>query len=132
MSNFSKRSEQTCGACIGWVTDFSKKRLTDFWLHILSEYPGLTDAALKHLLSFAATYNCKIGFSTLVVLKTKRMNQLNVEPDMRLKLGTQAWGQKSTYWCIIKSNTIVPINCDEILQWQARTGTVRDPHNLFT
>lgn len=38
------------------------------------------------LIPFATTYRCETGFSTLVTLKTKARNRLNVEHDMRCAL----------------------------------------------
>ncbi|MBN3324149.1 SCND3 protein, partial [Atractosteus spatula] len=58
----------------------------NFWLHVRSEYVGLSDISLNNLLPFSTTYTCDLGFFTLVGLKTKKRNRLNVEPDMRLKL----------------------------------------------
>jgi hypothetical protein len=46
-------------------------------------------ASATHLrsnwLSFQTTYNCVIGFSTLVELKTKKRIRLKVEPNISLK-----------------------------------------------
>ncbi|XP_068213822.1 zinc finger BED domain-containing protein 5-like [Palaemon carinicauda] len=67
-------------------TLFRERSLANFWAQVQPEYPGLAEIALKHLMPFPTTYNCEIGFSTLVDLKTKKRNRINVEPDMRLKL----------------------------------------------
>uniref|UniRef100_A0A671YYZ8 Uncharacterized protein n=1 Tax=Sparus aurata TaxID=8175 RepID=A0A671YYZ8_SPAAU len=67
-------------------TTFREKGLTDFWLHIQPEHPELADSALKLLMPFPTTYNCEVGFSSLVGLKTKQRNRINVDYDMRLKL----------------------------------------------
>lgn len=67
---------------------FSQKTLTDFWIHTFSEYPDLSDKALKFLMPFPTTYLCEAGFSVLVALKTKYRNKLNVEPDLRLQLSS--------------------------------------------
>jgi hypothetical protein len=69
---------------------FSEKSLTNFWIHVKSEYPELANSAIKHLLSFPTTYNCEIGFSALIGLKSVKRNRLNVEPDLRLKLSSIA------------------------------------------
>ncbi|PVD26704.1 hypothetical protein C0Q70_14382 [Pomacea canaliculata] len=69
---------------------FAEKCLTDFWLHARSEYGGLADIAVKHLLPFPTTYYCEIRCSTLVGLKTNKRSRLNVESDMRLKLSNIA------------------------------------------
>lgn len=67
---------------------FSQKTLTDFWIHTFSEYPDLSDKALKFLMPFPTTYLCEAGFSALVALTTKYRNKLNVEPDLRLQLSS--------------------------------------------
>lgn len=67
---------------------FSQKTLTDFWIHTFSEYPDLSDKALKFLMPFPTTYLCEAGFSALVALKTKYRNKLNIEPDLRLQLSS--------------------------------------------
>ena len=43
-------------------------------------------AALCVIVPFASTYLCKLGFSTLVHIKSKACNQLNVKDDMRLAI----------------------------------------------
>uniref|UniRef100_A0A3B3H3A2 Uncharacterized protein n=1 Tax=Oryzias latipes TaxID=8090 RepID=A0A3B3H3A2_ORYLA len=65
-----------------------EKGLTDFWLHIQPEHPELADSALKLLMPFPTTYNCEVGFSTLVGLKTKQRNRISVDYNMRLKLSS--------------------------------------------
>ena len=65
---------------------FREKYLTDFWVHVQLEHPELAGSALKLLMPFPTTYNCEAGFSTIVGLKTKQRNQINVESNMRLKL----------------------------------------------
>ena len=43
-------------------------------------------AALRVIVPFASTYLCESRFSTLVHIKSKARNQLNVEVDMRLAI----------------------------------------------
>uniref|UniRef100_A0A3P9KVF1 BED-type domain-containing protein n=1 Tax=Oryzias latipes TaxID=8090 RepID=A0A3P9KVF1_ORYLA len=69
-------------------TTFREKGLTDFWLHIQPEHPQLADSTLKLLMPFPNTYNCEVGFSTLVGLKTKQRNRISVDYKMRLKLSS--------------------------------------------
>jgi hypothetical protein len=45
-------------------SEFLKKSLTDFWLHVCSEFPTLADTAVKYLMPFT-TYFCDVGFSQL-------------------------------------------------------------------
>ena len=65
---------------------FKRMDLTDFWLARRNEYPLIADKAVKFLMVFATTYLCECGFSSLVYIKNKYRNKLNVEPDLRLKL----------------------------------------------
>lgn len=65
---------------------FSEKTLTQFWLHMSSEYPELTNKAMMFLMPFATVYMYEVGFSVLVALKTKYRNALTVESDLCLKL----------------------------------------------
>uniref|UniRef100_A0A3B1IGP9 Uncharacterized protein n=1 Tax=Astyanax mexicanus TaxID=7994 RepID=A0A3B1IGP9_ASTMX len=74
----------SCDSALKFI--FSQKSLVNFWLHARSEYPDLSDKAVRFLMPFPTTYLCETGFSMLVVLKTKYRNRLNVEPDLRLQL----------------------------------------------
>lgn len=66
--------------------DFQNDKLSTFWRKAAAEYPIIADRALKMLIPFATTYRCETGFSTLVTLKTKGRNRLNVEHNMRCAL----------------------------------------------
>lgn len=61
---------------------FSDKDIDKFWLERRREYPSLTTAALKIIMPFATSYLCELGFSTLVNIKTKARNRLEVEDDL--------------------------------------------------
>uniref|UniRef100_A0A8C9QX36 Zinc finger BED domain-containing protein 5-like n=1 Tax=Scleropages formosus TaxID=113540 RepID=A0A8C9QX36_SCLFO len=65
---------------------YSSCSLPSFWLTVMTEYPQLSDAAVKLLLPFASAYLCEVGFSKLTALKTKYRNRLQVEDDLRLAL----------------------------------------------
>ncbi|CAM5091665.1 unnamed protein product [Eretmochelys imbricata] len=68
-------------------TKFEQNTLTSFWLGVSSEYPALSDKAVKYLLPFPTLYLCKIRFSVLVGIKTKRRNSLiDVEPHLCPKI----------------------------------------------
>ncbi|CAM2107587.1 unnamed protein product [Caretta caretta] len=68
-------------------TKFEQNTLTSFWLGVSSEYPALSDKAVKYLLPFPISYLCEIGFSALVGIKTKKRNSLiDVEPHLHLKI----------------------------------------------
>ncbi|XP_039750840.1 SCAN domain-containing protein 3-like [Pararge aegeria] len=66
--------------------EFQNYDLSTFWIKTGAEYPVLCNRALKMLIPFATTYRCESGFSTLVTLKTKARNRLNVEHDLRCAL----------------------------------------------
>ena len=57
-----------------------------FWCSQLESFPNLARRALLNLFPFATIYQCESGFSTLVNIKTKNRNELNVEHDMRFAL----------------------------------------------
>lgn len=65
---------------------FRKQTLLDFWIKQHSEYPVLSDKAVRFLLPFVTTYLCEKGFSSLVVIKTKYRSRVDAEPNLRLKL----------------------------------------------
>jgi hypothetical protein len=51
--------------------EFNSKSLGEFWCSLIEAYPRLVKRAVKALISFATTYLCESGFSTLVTIKTK-------------------------------------------------------------
>jgi zinc finger BED domain-containing protein 5/7/8/9 len=67
---------------------FDRIPLMDFWLSCRQEYPVLTEKAIKFLMPFVTTYKCEASFSTLVFLKNKYRNRLEVEPDLKIKLSS--------------------------------------------
>ena len=60
---------------------FSQLQLTDFWLYVMTDYPGLSRKALKCLTVFPTAYLCETAFSHLTYLKSKLRNKLEVESD---------------------------------------------------
>lgn len=69
--------------------EFSEYKLEEFWLMAKSEYPELAKQALLFLIPFSTTYLCECGFSSMVILKNKYRNKLNIDPNMRLKLSSR-------------------------------------------
>uniref|UniRef100_UPI00358FBA27 zinc finger BED domain-containing protein 5-like n=1 Tax=Myxine glutinosa TaxID=7769 RepID=UPI00358FBA27 len=65
---------------------FQEKSVTQFWCAMHQSYSKVSMLALRVLLPFASTYLCEAGLSTLVHIKTKTRNRLDVEDDMRLAL----------------------------------------------
>ena len=62
---------------------FSTRTLPKFWCSMLRTYPLVAQIAIKAILPFPSTYLCETGFSSLVAIKTKNRNRLDVEPDLR-------------------------------------------------
>ncbi|GFT26902.1 protein ZBED8 [Nephila pilipes] len=66
--------------------DFDSKTLGEFWSSLREAYPLLVKRAMAAIIPFATVYLCESGFSTLVTIKTKHRNRLNVEHEMRVAL----------------------------------------------
>lgn len=54
-----------------WKVEFQRGDLQGFWISRLEEIPILAWRALRILVSFATTYLCEKGFSTVLGMKTK-------------------------------------------------------------
>ncbi|XP_064100780.1 protein FAM200A-like [Macrobrachium nipponense] len=65
---------------------FKVKSVTEFWCAMCQSYYKVSMIALRVLIPFASAYLCETGFSTLVNIKTKNRNRLDVGDDMRLAL----------------------------------------------
>ena len=57
-----------------------------FWIEIKDSYLKATKKVLRILIPYMATYLCEAGFSTLLQIKTKQKNRLDVEDDLRCAL----------------------------------------------
>ncbi|XP_064081366.1 zinc finger BED domain-containing protein 5-like [Macrobrachium nipponense] len=68
--------------------DFKDMDLEMFWVKYLPIYPLISHQALWILTMFGSTYLCETAFSTLVAIKTKYRNRLNVEGDLRCALSS--------------------------------------------
>lgn len=68
--------------------DFKDLDLETFWVKYLPVYPLISHQALRILTMFGSTYLCETAFSTLVAIKTKYRNRLNVEGDLRCALSS--------------------------------------------
>jgi hypothetical protein len=57
-----------------------------FWIShsARSEFPELSEEALKVVMQFSSTYLCEKGFSSLLQLKAKYRNRLSACADLRL------------------------------------------------
>ena len=61
---------------------FEERSLHVLWCSMHLSYPKVSEIALR-LLPFSTTYLCESGFSTLLQIKNKTRNRLDVDPDMR-------------------------------------------------
>ena len=66
--------------------NFKELELEAFWLKCLPVYPLISTQALRVLVMFGSTYLCEAAFSSLVAIKTKYRNKLEVEGDLRCAL----------------------------------------------
>ena len=66
-----------------------EKTLTEFWCASRHSYPNVALLSLRVLVPFASTYLCESGFSTILQIKTKARNRLDVQDEMRLALTQQ-------------------------------------------
>ena len=57
-------------------------RISDFWAKMLPIFPKISEFTLKVLIPFSSTYLCESGFSSLLVIKSKTRNRLDVEADL--------------------------------------------------
>jgi hypothetical protein len=62
--------------------------LVRFWIlpSVRSEFPELSEEALKLVMQFSTTCLCEKGFSSLLQLKTKYRNRLSMSADLQLKM----------------------------------------------
>ena len=63
---------------------FVEKPLSQFCVSMQRSYAKISMAALKIITPFVFTYLCERGFSTLLQIKTKARNKLDVQDLMRL------------------------------------------------
>ena len=62
---------------------FSTMSVPQFWCSLLLTYPLVSQIVIKALLPFPSTYLCETGFSSLLTVKTRNRNRLQVEHDLR-------------------------------------------------
>ena len=65
---------------------FQHTDLQAFWIAQLSNAQTLVKRELNIFTSFSTIYLCKQEFSTVMGLKTKKRNRLNVQNDARIAL----------------------------------------------
>ena len=67
---------------------FHTCNLEEFWVKMQHCYPRLGIRALNALVPFSSTYMCECGFSSLLTIKSKAQNRLDVKSDIRCALST--------------------------------------------
>ena len=67
---------------------FQSASLHSFWCKMLQSYPRLSEKAMWLLMPYPSTYLCEQSFSTMVVMKTKHRNRLEIEKDMIVALSS--------------------------------------------
>jgi len=65
---------------------FDKSKLKDFWCAAMKAFPSLAMEAMTVLVPFSTTYNCESSFSTMMYIKNKYRNRLQLEDDLRVAL----------------------------------------------
>ena len=57
-------------------------KIEEFWTMVAGTYPTICEYALHFLVPFASTYLCECAFSSLLFIKNKHSNKLDVEPQL--------------------------------------------------
>ena len=65
---------------------YHEKLLTQFCIEMKDSYSKTTEKALHILIPYMSTYLCEAGFSTLLQIKTKQRNRLDVKDDLHCAL----------------------------------------------
>jgi hypothetical protein len=75
---------------LGIKFEFSFFLETQFCARRLLDYPALAKTVLKILRPFPTTYECEVGLSSLLQIKTKHRSRLNVEDYLRCALSSNS------------------------------------------
>ena len=70
--------------------EYEEKLLSQFRVAIKDSYPKTTEKALHILISFVSTYLCESGFSSLLQIKSKQRNRIDVEDNLPCALSQSA------------------------------------------
>ena len=70
--------------------EYEEKLLSQFWVAMKDSYPKTREKALHILIPFVSTYLCESRFSSLLQIKSKQRNRLDVEDDLRCALSQTA------------------------------------------
>jgi hypothetical protein len=66
--------------------DFQTKNVIKFWCTLTQAYPRAVSRVMQFFISFTTTYLCESRFSSMVTIKTKSRNRLDIKDDMRVAL----------------------------------------------
>ena len=66
--------------------NFDAMDISTFWCEVAATHPTLSKRAWSVLAPFATTFLCESGFSTMVQIKDKYRNRLDISHDMRVAL----------------------------------------------
>ncbi|KAI6649866.1 Zinc finger BED domain-containing protein 5-like [Oopsacas minuta] len=67
---------------------FQSASLHSVWCKMPQSYPRLSEKVMWLLMPYPSTYLCEQSFSTMVVMKTKHRNRLEIEKDMIVALSS--------------------------------------------
>ena len=70
--------------------EFQILSLSNFWAKMYLVYPIVSKQVLRIIIPFSSTYLCESEFSSLLAIKTKSRNKLEVEDDLRCSLSFTA------------------------------------------
>ena len=65
---------------------YNPNSLVSFWVKARAEFSLVDCKALRDLVSFTTSYLCEAGFSTVVVIKSKYRNKIDIERQMRVAI----------------------------------------------
>jgi len=93
------------------LCEYKMQSLAQFWITLESEYPPLSEKAVKPLMIISTTYLCEKSFSALSLIQTKQRNRMDVsvalhlaetklQPRLSRTLSTKQ--QRISHWCLIK------------------------------
>ena len=69
---------------------FEDVPVTEFWIQVSSSYPQISKNCLMKLLPFTTMWLCESAFSSLLNIKSKPRNRLDVAADIRCALSSTA------------------------------------------
>ena len=70
--------------------EYEEKLLPQFWVAMKDSYRKMKEKTFRILIPLVSTYLCESGFSSLLQIKSKQRNRLDVEDDLRSALSQTA------------------------------------------